>query len=124
LAQAPAASWGQEVIGVHWYLGSGSSWWAWGLGIALIIFWALVVWAVVALVRWAHGGHGGAGGPGGPGGPDKPPGPGRPDEPHSRADPAEDLARQYATGQINVGEYHRRLDSFRSRAYASSGSRS
>jgi hypothetical protein len=38
------------------YLGS---WWSWGLGVALIIFWALVVWAVVALVSWAHRGRSG-----------------------------------------------------------------
>jgi len=50
--------------------GTGVHWWAWALGTATTaIFWALVIWAIVALVRWArHGGNG----PAAPGGPDGP----------------------------------------------------
>jgi hypothetical protein len=52
--------------------GTGFHWWVWVLGIATTaIFWALVIWAIVALVRWAgHDGNGGAG----PGAPPGPPG--------------------------------------------------
>jgi len=42
--------------------GSGFHWWAWVLGAATTaVFWALVIWAIVALVRWAHEGNGPAG---------------------------------------------------------------
>jgi len=107
------------------YWGSGVHWWAWCLWIVLVgVFWALVIWAIVALVRWAHGGHRGPGGRGGPGGPGTPPAPWPPDDPRQSASPEENLARHYATGQIDAGEYHRRLESLRSRSFASSGSRS
>jgi uncharacterized membrane protein len=106
------------------YLGSGSHWWSWGLGVALIIFWALVIWAVVALVSWAHRGRSGPGGPRGPGGPGTPPGPAGPEDPHRRATPEEDPARQYATGEIDADEYHRRRNTVRSQCFAGTGSRS
>ena len=35
--------------------GTGVHWWGWVLGIAATaVFWALVIWAIVALVRWAR----------------------------------------------------------------------
>jgi hypothetical protein len=106
------------------YLGSGSHWWSWGLGVALIIFWALIIWAVVALVGWAHRGRSGPGGPGGRGGPSAPPGPAGPENPQRRADPEEDPARQHATGEIDADEYHRRRDATRSCSFAGSENRS
>lgn len=34
-----------------WYWGTGVHGWAWGLGIfTSLIFWGLIIWAVVALV--------------------------------------------------------------------------
>ena len=50
--------------------GTGFHWWAWALGIATTaVFWILVIWAIVALVRWArHDGNGPAN-PDGPRGP-------------------------------------------------------
>jgi hypothetical protein len=41
-----------------WYWGTGAHWWAWGLGIATtFVFWALVIWAIVALAGWARNGR-------------------------------------------------------------------
>ena len=43
--------------------GTGVHWWGWLLGFtATAIFVGLVIWAIVALVSWAH--HGGNGPPG------------------------------------------------------------
>jgi uncharacterized membrane protein len=107
------------------YFGSGIHWWAWGLGVALaIIFWALVIWAIVALIGWAHHGRSGPGGPGGPGGRGPSPGPWAPDDPHRTADPVAGLDRQYPAGEIDAEEYRRWLDTVRSRTFAGSGIRS
>lgn len=107
------------------YFGSGIHWWVWGLGIALaIIFWALVIWAIVALVSWAHHGRSGPGRPDGPGGPGGPPGPWTPDDPHRSAGAGESPARRYTAGEIDAEEYHRRLDAVRSRTFAGTGIRS
>jgi len=38
-----------------WYWGTGVHGWAWGLGILIsLIFWGLIIWAIVALVSWAR----------------------------------------------------------------------
>jgi putative membrane protein len=110
-------------MGFYW--GSGVHWWVWSLGVVLlIVFWALVIWAIVALVKWAHGGHRGPGGPGGPGGSGVPPEPWPPEDP-CRAESAEEaLARRYPMGEISADEYQRRLGLMRSRTFAGSGSRS
>ena len=56
--------------------GTGVRWWGWVPGIvATAVFWALVIWAIVVLARWARSD---GNGPGGPGGPDRPPGHRRP----------------------------------------------
>ena len=101
-------------MGFYW--GSGVHWWAWGLGILLmVVFWALVIWAIVALVKWAHSGRRGPGGP---------PGPWPPEDPRRAESAEETLARRYATGELSADEYHRRLGLVRSRSLAGSGSRS
>jgi putative membrane protein len=109
---------------MEFYWGAGVHWWTWCLGIALmLVFWALVIWAIVALVKWAHGGQRGPGGPGGPGGPEGPPGPWPPEGPHQAASPEETLARRYATGQIGADEYHQGRQRLQSGTFAGSGSR-
>ena len=101
-------------MGFYW--GSGVHWWAWGLGILLMaVFWALVIWAIVALVKWAHGGRRGPGGP---------PGPWPPEDPRRAESAEETLGRRYTTGELSADEYHRRLGLARSRSLAGSGSRS
>jgi putative membrane protein len=108
-----------------WYWGTGVHGWAWGLGILTsLIFWGLIIWAIVALVGWGRRGRaGGPGGPGGPGpgGPGPWPGEGRwrdsapwpGDGP--RADDAEQiLSRRFAAGEIDAEEYRQRLEVLRS----------
>ena len=106
-----------------WDWDTGVQWWVWGLGIVLVVvFWALVIWAIVALVRWAHGGHHGPGGRGGPGGPGVPSGPWPGEDPHWATAPDDTLTRRYATGEIDADEYQRGLA--RSKSFAGSGCRS
>jgi putative membrane protein len=88
-----------------WYWGAGVHWWAWGLGIlTTFVFWALVVWAIVALVSWARNSR--------PAGPD-PAGPGRGDAPRPGEEAELILARRFAAGEIDAEEYHRRLEVLR-----------
>ena len=81
-----------------WYWGTGVHGWAWGLGIfTSLIFWGLIIWAVVALMGWAHRGRPGSAEPGiwresgswpgaGPPGSPGPHGPGSPG-PHGPGSP-------------------------------------
>jgi putative membrane protein len=93
-----------------WYWGTGLHWWAWALGIlTTFVFWGLVVWAIVALVSWARGS--------GPEGPD-PAEPGRGDAPRPGEEAEQILARRFAAGEIDAGEYHRRLEVLRTGHYA------
>jgi len=72
----------------------GSGDWGWGWGIVMmfgmIAFWALVVWAVVAVVR-------GLGGP----------------RQASPRDPEATLAERFAAGEIDEDEYRSRRDVLR-----------
>ncbi|MFC5959546.1 SHOCT domain-containing protein [Streptomyces sp. NPDC005774] len=83
-----------------WYDGG----WGWGgwffMAIFMVLFWALVIAGVVALVRYLAGSHHGhQGGP--------PPSSG---EPGWRSRRAEDLlAERFARGEIDEDEYKRRL---------------
>ena len=78
-----------------WWAHEGWGWGAWTvMMLGSVAFWALVIWAVVALVR---GGDAGT-------------------EP--RADPEQILAARFAAGEINEDEYRRRLDALRSAAHA------
>jgi putative membrane protein len=96
-----------------WYWGTGVHGWAWGLGILTsLIFWGLIIWAIVALVGWGRRGR--AGGPGGPGGPG-PGGPGPWPGDGARGDDAEQiLSRRFAAGEIDADEYRQRLEVLRS----------
>jgi putative membrane protein len=88
-----------------WYWGTGVQWWAWGLGIlTTFVFWALVIWAIVALVGWARDGR--------PEDQDLA-GPERGDAPGPGDGAEEILARRFAAGEIDAGEYHRRLEVLR-----------
>jgi putative membrane protein len=36
-----------------WYWNTGWSWWGWlGMSVSMVIFWGLVIWGIVALVRY------------------------------------------------------------------------
>ena len=128
-----------------WYWGTGVHGWAWGLGIfTSLIFWGLIIWAVVALVGWARPGRPGSAAPGiwresgswpgagpsgspGPHGPGSPwpgagpsgsPGPYRPGSPWRDNDPEEILSHRYAAGEIDAEEYRQRLEVLRAQRHA------
>ena len=83
--------------------GTGVRWWGWVPGIvATAVFWALVIWAIVVLARWARSGGNGPAGPGGPDGPRDTGGPG-----DNGDGPGQALARRYVAGEIGAAEYRR-----------------
>jgi putative membrane protein len=100
--------------------------WYWGLSVLMtVIFWGLIIWAVVALFGWARRNRRGPAGRwhgawpwGGGMGPWGGPGPARDD------DPEQILARRFAAGEIDEEEYRRRLEALRSRQYADTAGRS
>ena len=78
---------------MFWY-GDGMSVWGYVLmSVGMVLFWALVIAGVVALVRYlgrsAPHSHGGEG---------------------TRATPEQVLAERFARGEIDEEEYRRRLD--------------
>ena len=87
-----------------WDWGTGLHWWGWVLGIAaILIFWALVIWSIVALVSRARG-----------------PRRGRPHSGRSGTseERAQVLARQYVAGDIDGAEYDRQLAALHARPFA------
>ena len=86
--------------------GTGVHWWGWLLGFtATAIFVGLVIWAIVALVSWAH--HDGNG-PSGGGGPEPPRGAGpRQRDSHPQASARRDEAQASTRARTRAG-YARR----------------
>jgi putative membrane protein len=72
-----------------WWYGPGMNAWGYGLmTVSMVLFWALVIFAVVALIRYV----------------------GRRDrETGARPTPEDLLAERYARGEIDEDEYHQRL---------------
>ncbi len=80
-----------------WY-GHGWGWGGWLLmTFSMIVFWGLVIGALVALLRTGRG-----------------TGPGTPPEHHQERSAEQILAERYASGDIDEQEYHRRLEVLRS----------
>ncbi|MDQ2790907.1 MAG: hypothetical protein DLM60_04070 [Pseudonocardiales bacterium] len=78
-----------------WWYGHGMSGWGYALMTAsMVLFWALVIFGVVALVRYLGRGEGPTA---------------------SRPTPEQVLAERFARGDIDEQEYHRRLDALRDR---------
>jgi len=101
--------------------GTGVHWWGWLLGFtATVIFVGLVIWAIVALVSWAH--HDGNG-PSGGGGPEPPRGAGRRRQRggHPRAPVRRDEARASARAGTRAGYAYRYRDADHARHYAAAG---
>lgn len=72
---------------------NGASWWWWFfMSGGMLLFWGVVAWVVVQLVRGD-----------------------RDTSEPSRADPEAILAARFARGEIEADEYRRRLDVLRSR---------
>ncbi len=90
-----------------WDWGTGLHWWGWVTGIAaILIFWVLVLWSIVALVSRARG-------------------PRRGSPPSERSGGSDErarvLARQYVAGDIDGAEYDRQLAALHARPYAGAG---
>jgi putative membrane protein len=78
-----------------WYP-DGMGWGGWVvMSLVMVAFWGLVIWGVVAIFRGTTRDTGSAAGPG-------------------RRDPVEILDERFARGEIDVDEYHARLDVLRS----------
>ncbi len=79
-----------------WWYGYGMSGWGYALmTVSMVLFWALVIFGVIALVRYL----------------------GRSDRPATTLPTAEQvLAERFARGAIDEQEYHQRLDALRDRA--------
>jgi putative membrane protein len=84
---------------MHWHR-YGYDWSAWPMVVLMILFWVALIVTAVLLVRAAAGRQPAAG-------PPHPAGPGMPGQPG--ADPQWLLAERFARGDIDEGEYRRRL---------------
>jgi putative membrane protein len=79
---------------MYWW-GSYMTGWAWlAMTITVILFWALVIAGVAALIRYVRGSDGATSVP-------------------SRPTPEQLLAERYARGEIDETEYRRGLDNLR-----------
>lgn len=77
-----------------WYWNGSWSWWGWlGMTLTMLIFWGLVIWGIVALVRYLN-----------------PPATREPSSPQRRPTPEAILALRFARGEIDEQEYSRKRD--------------
>jgi putative membrane protein len=101
---------------MFWY-GPQLGGWGWALGLGSLVFWALLVVAVIALVRLFTGSgqrllppdRGYAGGAG-------PYGESRPAAAPAAATPEQILAGRFARGEIDEDEFHQRMAALRAEA--------
>ena len=86
----------QEAIAMMYWYGDQMSGWGYALmTVSMVVFWALVIAVVVALIRYLGG---------------RQPGGSRPVE---RPTPEQVLAERFARGEIDQDEYHQRLETLR-----------
>ncbi len=91
---------------MYWHDGMGAAGW-WGVGLGMLIFWAILIAGIVLLVRWATSSNRGQAVP-----PAPPPAPGPP----AAAQPHEAqriLDERFARGELDEEEYRRRRDILR-----------
>ena len=81
-----------------WHHGVGPWWWMF-MGLMMVAFWVGVVWLIVTLVRH-RGGSTNAAAPPASGGADRP-------------NPEDILHERLARGEIDIDEYHQRVDALR-----------
>lgn len=88
---------------MHWY-DHNMGWWGWaGMGIGMVVFWALLIAGVVALVVYATGYR-----------QDRQ----TPPDTISTPSPEQILAARFARGEINETEYRDRLTVLRNHAHS------
>ncbi len=91
---------------MYWGDGMGAAGW-WVMGFGMLVFWGVVVGAIVLLVRWATGNHQGQGAPPTPPPAQSPPAVAPPPDSHRVLD------ERFARGEIDEEEYRRRRDILR-----------
>ncbi len=81
-----------------WYWHDGLSWWGWvGMTASMVIFWGLVIWGIVALVRYFN-----------------PPATQQISSDRRSTTPESILAKRFARGEIDEQEYVRKQEVLRS----------
>lgn len=84
---------------VGWHDDAGPGWWLF-MALMMLAFWGAVAWVVVTLVR-----HGGA----------RPSVSSSTTPPAARTGPEDILHERFARGEIDVEEYHQRIDALRAK---------
>jgi putative membrane protein len=80
-----------------WNWDTGWSWWGWGMSLSKIIFWGLVIWGIVLLVRYLTA-----------------PRPHAASSDVGSTSPDSILAERFARGEIGDREYTRKREKLRS----------
>jgi putative membrane protein len=81
-----------------WNWHTGWSWWGWlGMSVSMVIFWGLVIWGIIVLVRYLST-------------PERP----SPSARQSSTSPDTILAERFARGEIDEREYVHRHEMLRS----------
>lgn len=88
-----------------WYWNGGWSWWGWlGMTVTMVIFWGLVIWGIVALIRYLNT----------PGARDTSSG-------ERSTTPEAILAERFARGEIDDRDYAHKRDILRSASQSADG---
>jgi putative membrane protein len=95
---------------MYWY-GEHMTGWGYGLGIiTMVLFWSLLIVAIIAAIRYMSRGHRS----------------GSPTEPPASQPPSAEqlLAERFARGEIDADEYRQRLETLREGKHPAAGARS
>lgn len=85
-----------------WHDNSLGPWWWLFMGLMMLVFWGGLAWLVVTLIRHGSTAH-------------QPPSPARVNPPAQQSGPEEILHDRLARGDIDVDEYHSRIDALRAK---------
>jgi putative membrane protein len=88
-----------------WYWNGGWNWWGWlEMTVFMVIFWGLMIWGIVTLVRYLNA-----------------PGPRDTSSGERRITPEAILAERFARGEIDEGEYAHKRDILRGAGQGADG---